>query len=302
MRSLLLNIAVGALVALTACCTDKCAENNEAKKDMGLQLYSIRELIGDSAKFAENGAAVLDSLAKLGYTEVETANYNNGKIYGMEPEAFKAVVENAGLKAVSTHTTYRLSDEEVAKADFTEAMKWWDQCIAAHKAAGMEYIVAPSMPTPATVKDLDVWCDYYNQVGKKCADAGMKFGYHNHSFEITKIEDQVVFYDYMIEHTDSAYVFFEMDVYWACMGKAYPVEYFKKYPGRFRLLHIKDHYEIGQSGMVGFDAIFNNAETAGLEHLVVELEGTTSGDIMKGVGECAEYLKNAPFVKATYSK
>ena len=47
MRSLLLNIAVGALVALTACCTDKCAENNEAKKDMGLQLYSIRELIGD---------------------------------------------------------------------------------------------------------------------------------------------------------------------------------------------------------------------------------------------------------------
>ena len=54
--------------------------------------------------------------------------------------------------------------------------------------------------------------------------------------------------------------------------------------------------------MVGFDAIFNNAETAGLEHLVVELEGTTSGDIMKGVGECAEYLKNAPFVKATYSK
>ena len=41
MRSLLLNIAVGALVALTACCTDKCAENNETKKDMGLQLLSL---------------------------------------------------------------------------------------------------------------------------------------------------------------------------------------------------------------------------------------------------------------------
>ena len=41
-----------------------------------------------------------------------------------------------------------------------------------------------------------------------------------------------------------------------------PVDYFNKYPGRFKIFHVKDHREIGQSGMVGFDAIFKNAKTA----------------------------------------
>jgi sugar phosphate isomerase/epimerase len=86
------------------------------------------------------------------------------------------------------------------------------------------------------------------------------------------------------------------------MGKASPVEYFKKYPGRFKLLHIKDHKEIGQSGMVGFDAIFKNAELAGVEHIVVEAEAYESADMMDGVRLCANYLLNADFVKAAYTK
>ena len=68
----------------------------------------------------------------------------------------------------------------------------------------------------------------------------------------------------MIENTDPG-MLYEMDVYWATYGHAAPVDYFKKYPGRFKLLHIKDLREIGQSGMVGFDAIFNNADTAGVD-------------------------------------
>ena len=47
------------------------------------------------------------------------------------------------MTVLSSHTTHGLSDEELASGDFTEASKWWDQCIAAHKEAGMEYIVTP---------------------------------------------------------------------------------------------------------------------------------------------------------------
>ena len=36
--------------------------------------------------------------------------------------------------------------------------------------------------------------------------------------------------------------------------------------------HIKDHREIGQSGMVGYDAIFKNTDTAGVRHIVAEIE------------------------------
>ena len=267
-----------------------------------MQLYSIRQLIGSAEKFAENQEKVLADLAKMGYTTVETANYGDGKLYGMAPEDFKACVEKAGLKTLSTHTTRGLSKEELqAGAANGETMKWWDECIAAHKAAGMEYVVTPSQPTPETIKDLQTWCNYHNAIGKKCAEAGLKYGYHNHSHEFKKVEDQVML-DYMLENTDPQYVFFEMDVYWTVMGKASPVAYFKKYPGRFKLLHIKDHKEIGQSGMVGFDAIFNNAEIAGVEHIIVEAEAYESADMMEGVAKCADYLLKADFVKAAYTK
>ncbi|MDY4554778.1 MAG: sugar phosphate isomerase/epimerase, partial [Prevotella sp.] len=108
--------------------------------------------------------------------------------------------------------------------------------------------------------------------------------------------------DYMIKHTDPNYLFFQMDVYWAVRGQVSPVAYFKKYPGRFTLLHIKDDNEIGQSGMVGFDAIFNNFDVAGAKGWVLELEHASTPDIMKGMKESIEYIKNAKFVKASYNK
>ena len=295
MKKSIIFAVASAFVALAAAFnTFSCVA--QSKKQVGLQLYSIRELIGDANLFAKNGAEVLAQLAKMGYTHVETANYGDGKIYGLAPTDFKDVVKKAGLKAISTHTTHFLSNEEKASGKFDESLQWWKKCIADHKAAGMEYIVAPSMPIPSTLKELKVWCDYYNEVGKLCAESGMKFGYHNHSGEFQKIEDKVML-DYMLENTDPRYVFFQLDVYWAVIGKASPVEYFKRYPGRFSLLHIKDHKEIGQSGMVGFDAIYNNADISGVKYNIVELEATTSGNIMQGVKESIDYLLKAEFVK-----
>jgi sugar phosphate isomerase/epimerase len=68
------------------------------------------------------------------------------------------------------------------------------------------------------------------------------------------------------------------------------------------MLHIKDYRELGQSGMVGFDAIFNNADVAGLENYIVEIEAFTNGDWRESLKMCADYIINAPFVKASYEK
>ena len=299
MKKVLYIMVASASLALAAC----SSSGKLPQKDLGLQLYSIRQLIGDANKFAANHDSILGMMAQQGYTFVETANYRDGKIYGMEPADFKAAVEKAGLKSLSTHTMRGLSREELAAGAPSEAtMKWWDECIAAHKAAGMEYIVCPGHAIPDNLKDLKTWSEYHNAIGKKCAEAGVKYGFHNHSNEFTrKIEGKVV-YDYLLENTNPEYVFFEMDVYWAVRGQVSPVEYFKRYPGRFKLLHIKDHKEIGQSGMVGFDAIFKHADIAGVEHIVVEIEAFESADMMVGIGKCASYLLEADFVKDSYKK
>ena len=126
----------------------------------------------------------------MGYTSVEAANYNDGKFYGKTPQEFKQMVETNGMKVLSSHTSHGLSDKELSSGDFTEALAWWDQCIADHKAAGMEYIVTPWLGVPKTLKELQTYCDYYNEVGKRCNAAGLKYGYHNHAHEFQKSRRQ----------------------------------------------------------------------------------------------------------------
>ncbi|MCS4227470.1 MULTISPECIES: sugar phosphate isomerase/epimerase [Sphingobacterium] len=272
------------------------AQQKAAKKEIGLQLYSVREEISKNPNFDQ----ILQKIAALGYTGVEAAGYKDGKLYNLSPQEFKAKVEKTGMKVLSSHATKTLSAQELASGDFSESLKWWDECIAAHKAAGMKYIVTPWMDVPKTLKDLETQCRYLDAVGAKCRQQGILYGYHNHAHEFKKVEDKVMF-DYMLEHTNPENVFFEMDVYWAVIGDVSPVDYFNKYAGRFKALHIKDHREIGQSGMVGFDAIFNNAKTGGLKYLFVELEDTRN-DIYTGLEQSIDYLKKASFVKDSYSK
>ena len=284
-----------ALVAMTACAS---TEGASPRKDMCVQMYSARSILTH-----ENYADLLKTIASMGYTAVETASYDaeHGLIYGDTPEVFRKKVEDAGMKVLSAHVSRGLSREELESGDLTEALKWWDKCIQVHKEAGMKYLVTPWMGLQENLKHLQVYCDYLNEVGRRCKAAGMAYGYHNHAYEFEKVEDQVM-YDYLLQHTDPQLVFFQMDVYWTVIGKASPVDYFERYPGRFRMRHIKDEWEVGQSGMVGFDAIFKNADKAGLEDFVVEIERYKHEDILESFRESADYLLSAPFVKATYNK
>ena len=289
-----------ALLALASCAGPKDAAL--PKKDIGVQLYSIRDQIGNPELYAQNHEEVLKGLAEMGYSGCEAACYGDGTLYGVSPEQYKSDLEAAGLKSLSTHIMKGLSEEELQSGDFTPSMEWWDKAIEAHKAAGIRYVVTSWGETPKTLKDGQTICDFYNEIGRRCREAGLSYGYHTHSHEFQKVEGQV-WIDYMMQHTDAENVFWQMDTYWAVMAKQGPVHYFKKYPGRFKMLHIKDIYELGESGFVGFDAIFRNAGLAGLENYMVEMEGNDGTiDSMEGVRRCAEYLKAQDFVLPSYSK
>jgi len=278
--------------ALILCSFGAKPEAGTGKKEISLQLYSLR------ADIAQDYDATIKKTAEIGYTSVEAAGYNDGTFYGKTPAQFRQDVENAGMTVLSSHTTKALSENELKSKDFSESLLWWDQCIQAHYDAGAKYIVAPSMEVPKSLSDLQTYCDYYNEIGKRCKEVGLSFGYHNHAFEFVKIED-VMMYDYMIENTNPELVFFQMDVYWTVIGKQSPVDYFHKYPGRFELLHIKDNKELGQSGMVGFDAVFKNTDVAGTKHLIVEVEKYNFSP-QESVKISLDYLLNCPFVKESY--
>ncbi|MDR2816726.1 MAG: sugar phosphate isomerase/epimerase [Proteiniphilum sp.] len=281
---LLIVVLLSGLFILPAC---------TQKKEIYLQLYSVRDDI------KADYAGTIAKVAEMGYTGVETAGYADGKFYELSPADFKKSIEDAGMEVLSSHTTRPLADS-VAATNWDEVWAWWDTAIQAHKEAGMKYIVAPWMRTPATLADLQAYCDYYNRIGEKCNAAGLRFGYHNHNFEFKEIEGQLM-YDYMLNNTDPSKVFFQMDVYWLGEGGKNPVDYFNNYPGRFGLLHIKDELELGKSGKVDFESIYNNAETAGAKYMIVEVERYT-GTPFEGVKESYDFLNDAPYVKAIYSK
>ncbi|WP_436414582.1 sugar phosphate isomerase/epimerase family protein [Petrimonas sp.] len=291
--NLFIMALVGSLFVLSGCTQGQKKEVEEVKvkKDIYLQLYSLRDDIKADYK------ATIDSVAKFGYTGVEAAGYNDGQFYGMAPADFKKSIEDAGLEVLSSHTSRPLADKP-ADTNWDEVWAWWDTAIQAHKDAGMKYIVAPWMPTPKTIADLKAYCDYYNQIGEKCNAAGLRFGYHNHNFEFTEIEGQLM-YDYMLNNTDPSKVFFQMDVYWVGEGGKDPVAYFNNFPGRFEQLHIKDETELGKSGKVNFENIFNNLDKSGAKYLIVEVEKYT-GTPFEGVRESYNYLANADYVKASY--
>ncbi|GHV59889.1 sugar phosphate isomerase [Bacteroidia bacterium] len=298
-------LVVCAILTISCCCNSEKKAVENLEKNIGLQMYSLRGPISDTV-VVTGIDSVIKAVGQMGYKYVENFGYNesDGLTWGLSPEELKAKFNAVGVDILSTHVRKDLPADKV-KAGVDELWAWWDKCIADHKAMGAKYIVMPSMPTPETLEGLQAYCDYYNTVGEKCQAAGLKFGYHNHNFEFEKKYDtaggSISMYDYLVQHTDPAKVFFELDVYWAIVGRRAPVELFEQYPGRFEVLHIKDSKELGRSGFVGFDAIFNHIDLAKTKYLIVEVERYNIPPI-ESVKESLDYLNKADFVKANYAE
>ena len=71
-------------------------------REMAVQLYSVRTLLGTPELFARNHAYVLGRLAQMGYTSVEANGYSEGRFYGLSPAEFRRTVEASGLSLLSS--------------------------------------------------------------------------------------------------------------------------------------------------------------------------------------------------------
>lgn len=235
----------------------------------GLALYTVRE------EMSKDPSATLKAVADAGYAYVEAAGYSEGKFYGMSPEDFGKLLKEVGLKPVSTHQG-GMNMENV------------DQMIADVKKAGFKYFVIPVPPMGhfkveegkmGMSEELEFLTEVLNSVGKKCKNAGLELLYHNHDFEFVKNEAGIVPIEYFLEHTDADTVNFEMDLYWVTRAGADPLVYFEKYPGRFKMWHVKDMDDEGKFAPVGkgnidFGRILEQKEQSGMKYYYVEQDRT----------------------------
>lgn len=89
---------------------------------------------------------------------------------------------------------------------------------------------------------------------------------------------------------------FQLDLYWIMKGEKDAVAYFNAYPGRFELWHVKDEEELGSSGMMDFESIFNASEVSGMQHFIVEVEKYNYTPL-ESVQKSFTFLTNAEYVK-----
>lgn len=254
--------------------TEIATEEVEAENYGGLALYTLRDNMGEDVD------GTLQAVADAGYAYVEAAGYEDGKFYGLEPEAFKTKLEGMGLTPLSTHQGSVTLDNA-------------DEMIADVKAAGFTYFVVPVPPMGmftfdretrtlgmnGTIQELT---DILNTLGEKCSAAGLQLLYHNHDFEFKADEAGVVPIDYLLENVNPEHVNFQMDLYWVTKAEADPLAYFDKYPGRFKGWHVKDMDDQGRFAPVGqgnidFARILAQKEKSGMEFYCVEQDQTFDG-------------------------
>lgn len=253
---------------------------------IGLQLWSLRAM-------AKDPVGMFKLARSMGISHVETAG-----LYGMTPEQFADAVRGAGLRVTSMH---------VGLDDFKKNPQ---NVIAMAKALGATYVGTAWYPHQGAFTEADARKAIadFNAIGKTMKDAGLQFFYHNHGYEPVAYGDGTLL-DLIIRETDPNLVKFEMDVLWTFLPNVDPAALIRKYPGRFKLMHIKDmkpgvargslsgglpdslQAVIGQ-GQVNWPDVMKAAKADGLEYYYLEDE---TPDPVRNIPPSVAYLEAIKF-------
>lgn len=232
----------------------------------GVQLYTLREDMKTDA------IGTLKKLASLGVKQIKTAHSEKGYYYGFKPNELKNICKDLGLVLRSAHI--HLNEQ-------------WPQHIDDAAAAGVEYLICSSADFEGqTVESYKRVAEKFNDAGKQCKQQNIKFGYHNHDYEFAVDSGQVL-YDVLLDNTDPTLVHMQLDLGWVIYSKKDPVDYFKKYPGRFPLWHLKDiavngekrHSTVLGTGTLNVKQMFDHASLSGLKYYFIEQEEYTSAPL-----------------------
>ena len=271
--------AVGtvAFTALGGACR-RTASSQRRLERIGLQLYTVR---GEMDRDFER---TLARVAEIGYAEVEFAGY-----FDRSPAVVRQLLDANGLTAPSAHIPITPPGDD------------WSRMLEAANTMGHRYLVVASIPRSqrSTLDGYRAVAETFNQVGEAARAAGIRFAFHNHAGEFAEVEGQVPF-DLLLAECEPDAVQFQMDLFWITRGGGNPVEYFRRYPGRFTSVHVKDMAGIPDGDMVDvgrgtidFAAIFANRELAGIEHYFVEHDEPASP--FDSIRASYEYLERLTF-------
>lgn len=253
-------------------------------KPFGLQLYTLRDDLPKDPK------GVLKQVASFGYKQIEGYEGPQGIFWGMSHTDFKKYMDELGMAFISSHCDTKKNFEEKA---------------AQAAAIGMKYLINPFLGKQKSLDDYKRAADDFNKNGEICRKAGLKFAYHNHDYSFIAVDGQFP-QDIMMQNTDPALVDYEMDIYWVVAAGQDPDAWFKKYPGRFKLGHVKDRRRnaapadhdasvVVGTGSIDFSDILKKAEANGMAYFIIEQEAYEGTTPLLAAQQNAEAMRNLKY-------
>ena len=239
---------------------------------IGMQMGSMREMYKDGMP------AVMAKLKELGVTELEGGAGRGNR------EEFKKLLKEYGMKLVASGVAFE-------KLDNPDSLK---KVIANAKDMGVPYLVCYWIPHDGdnfTFDNMKKGVEVFNSAGKVLAENGIGLWYHAHGYEFRPYEGgKGTMFEYLMNNTNPAYVNLQMDVFWMKNPGQDPVALLKKYPTRWKSLHLKDR-RIGSvnnlngrqdkesnvvlgTGDVGIEQVMKTAMKLGIKHYFIEDEST----------------------------
>jgi sugar phosphate isomerase/epimerase len=275
---------------------------------IGIQLYTVADL----AKADLQGT--LQALGRMGYGAVELAG-----LLGHTPRDWQRQLRRAGLKARSAHVAFdgdainlgegaaRVADALAPIGIRTAVMSFPPPIAGLERGRDEDFYAYVARLSQITT--LDDWrriADLLNAKGKVLAQGGLRIAYHNHNMELAP-RGTTCGLEVLLQETDPALVDFELDAGWIAAAGQDPVDWLARYPGRFRMIHIKDLVapaapdfamqmtarEIGQ-GSLDWARILPAARAAGVQRYFVEQEAPFVDGRLAAARRNVAYLRQLP--------
>lgn len=277
-------LAGAAQVLFGAMASPAMARDVEAaapRPPFGLQLFTLFDVMDADVR------GTLQTVARIGYRDLQSSFTRLGGIYGMTPRAFRAMVSDLGMQWSSHHVpggprrvdpaaTPRLdiNGKPMVYATTLNLQDNMQEVIDQASDGGLRYLVCGGVSTD-TLDEVHASIGLLNRAGEACRKAGLMLALHNHEAEFRRLGDSTP-YELILKGTDPGHMAMELDIGWAMKAGVDPVALFAQYPGRFSLWHVKDidnkpgkPVPLGQ-GRIDFPRIFDHANVAGMKHYYVE--------------------------------
>jgi sugar phosphate isomerase/epimerase len=258
---------------------------------VGAQLYTVRDAM------QKDFDGTLAKVAAIGYKEVEFAGY-----FDKSPQQIKEILSRNGLTSPSAHIDYPSLTGDA-----------WAKAIEGAKTIGHDYLIN-AWVDESVRKEPGSWkriAETYNRAGQISKKSGIQFAYHNHNFEFEPVDGKLP-YDFLLETCDPKLVQMEMDLCWITSAGKDPLDYFRRYPGRFPLVHVKglskkpaqgaatpipqvlpDITDVGHNDIIDWKRIFAHSTEAGIKHYFVEHD--VPKDPFASLKASYEYLSTLQF-------